>query len=406
MAKRELKKMTKVERMFKILEYLKWNTDREHPIKQSEMRRDSTISEYLGDKETFNRLIKDLAGAMNSGEFGYKQEEEWKLYFRDFKRYYDEQEAEWNGDEEGDDEEEEYTRRSMRIQGLYYNRTFSYEEINSLIEGVLASRTLDTRTAGALIEKIEKNLTTKFYKKGPQQIFKIREPQLADRKLLRENLLMIQKAIDHDVRISFHFNGYTCEKKLERVGEEKYEVSPYYIVVSGGRYYLFACMEIQRKGKALKNMSIWRIDLMTDMEIPNAKDELGIYGLPRVPKREVENLPQEWNEDFQLKHLNMSFDKPEMITLRIKSRKKEGDPTKRERPDYTFLYDWFGNNFRYIRTEKEAPYDDIVRVECSPYGMVNWALQYSDRVEVLAPESVRERVIEKIRNLKGKYGVE
>lgn len=36
--------------------------------------------------------------------------------------------------------------------------------------------------------------------------------------------------------------------------------------------------------------------------------------------------------------------------------------------------------------------------------MVNWAFQYSDRVEVLAPESVRERVIEKIRNLKEMYG--
>ena len=143
---------------------------------------------------------------------------------------------------------------------------------------------------------------------------------------------------------------------------------------------------------------------MTDMEIPNTGEKPGSYGIPRVPKRAVENLPQEWSEDFHLKHLNMSFDKPVRITLRIKSRKREGDPPGRIRPDYTFLHDWFGDNFRYIYTEKEAPYDDIVHVECSPFGMVNWALQYSDRVEVLAPKSVRERVIEKIRNLKETYG--
>lgn len=235
--------------MFKILEYLKKNTDREHPVRQSDMRNDPEISEYLGDKET-------------------------------------------------------YTRRSMRIHGLYYNRTFSYEEINSLIEGVLASKTLDTRSANALIKKIEENLTTKFYKKEPKQIFKIQEPQLADRELLRENLLVIQKAIEHHVCVCFYFNGYTYQKKLEHVRKEKYEI----------------------------------------------------------------------------------------------------DPSGRIRPDYNFLHDWFGDNFRYIRTEKEAPYDDIVHVECSPFGMVNWAFQYSDRVEVLAPESVQERVIEKIRNLKEMYG--
>ena len=85
MAKRELKKASKVERMFKILEYLKKNTDREHPVRQSDMRNDPEISEYLGDKET-------------------------------------------------------YTRRSMRIHGLYYNRTFSYEDPDIRLDGEGAGR--------------------------------------------------------------------------------------------------------------------------------------------------------------------------------------------------------------------------------------------------------------------------
>lgn len=76
------------------------------------------------------------------------------------------------------------------------------------------------------------------------------------------------------------------------------------------------------------------------------------------------------------------------------------------RADYTFLHDWFGDKFRYVGTEKSAPYDDIVEVKCSPFAMVNWALQYSGRVEVTAPEDVRNRVIEKIRMLNDKYGVE
>lgn len=61
---------------------------------------------------------------------------------------------------------------------------------------------------------------------------------------------------------------------------------------------------------------------MTEIEIPGINEELGLYGSPRIPKRDVEDLPMEWSEDFQLKHLYMSFGKPTWITLRIKSEKK------------------------------------------------------------------------------------
>lgn len=407
MGKRKLSKAARFERMFKIWEYLKKNTDAEHPTTQAQMRKSLEVSEFIGDKETFNRLIKDMARTMNSDEFGYKQESDWRIYFHDFKKYYGD-DAEDYGEEAdfgSDAEYDEFADQTMHIDGLYYNRTFSYDEINSMIEGILAAKTLDTKSAGRLIEKVEQNLTTKFYKKGAKQICKVMEPELADREQLRINLLTIQKAIDNNVQISFRFNGYTYQKKLEPIRDRKDIVSPYYIVASSGRYYLLACKEVVIKGEAVKNMSIWRIDLMTDIEIPGVNEELEIKGYPRIPKKDVDNLPPEWTEDFQMKHLNMSYDKPIWITLKIKSPKKEDDPTRRIRADYTFLHDWFGNKFKYVQTEKTAPYDDIVKVECSPFAMVYWALQYSDRVEVVAPEDVRNDVIEKIRNLNVKYGL-
>lgn len=403
MSKEKAKKSVGFERVYKIWEYLKRNTDSEHPTTQAEMRKDQDLSALMGHKDTFNSLIKNMASVMNSDEYGYKPEEEWKIYFHDFKRYYDKLDSQIEENESDDDDDKEDVMSNMHLRGLYYNRTFSYDEINSLIEGVLAAKTIGTKTANCLIEKIENKLTTKFYKRGPKQICKVMEPELADRELLRKNLLTLQKAIDHNAQVSFCFNGYTYRKKLELVREEKYTLSPYYIVASGGRYYLLACMSINRSGKAQKDMSIWRIDLMTDIEIPGINEKLGLYGKPRIPKREVEGLPMEWSDDFQLKHIHMSFDKPVWITLRIKSEKRADDPTRRVRPDYTFLHDWFGDNFKYKYSEKEAPYDDIVEVECSPYGMVNWALQYSDRVEVLEPQDVRNAVIAKVKNLNEKY---
>jgi predicted DNA-binding transcriptional regulator YafY len=396
MAQRESMKPTKYERSYKILEYLMRNSDEQHTVSQADLRKVPELEPYMGNKETSNDTIVNMAMAMNFDEDGVKPEEEWKIVFQEFKKKYhnkiDEDEIEYD---EIDDLNESVPR--MPIRGLYYRHTFSYDEINSLIESVLFSKTLDTQTAHTLMDKIENNLTTKFYRRGAKRICKIQEPVLQDKERMRENLLTIQQAIDDHVKISFRFNGYNWKKELQPVRDKKDVVSPYYIVANGGRYYLLACMK--------RNMSIWRIDLMTEIEIPERNEQKGKKGIPVLRKQEVENLPMEWSEDFQLSHLNMAFDEPVWIKLKIKSPKREDDPTKRERVDYTFMHDWFGDTFQFVETEREVPYDDIVRVKCSPYAMVNWALQYSDRVEVLTPVSVREAVIEKIRNLNEKYNI-
>lgn len=149
MGKRILSKASRFERMFKIWEYLKNNTDKDHPTTQAKMRKSPEVSEFIGDKETFNRLIKDMAHTMNSDEFGYKQKNDWKIYFRDFEKYYgDNAEAfDEKAEFDSDVEYEGFTGQSMHINGLYYNRTFSYDEINSIIEGILATKTLDTKSA-------------------------------------------------------------------------------------------------------------------------------------------------------------------------------------------------------------------------------------------------------------------
>ena len=67
---RNNKSITKVERMYKIWEYLHRNTDGKHPTTQAKMRKDPAVSEYIGDKQTFNRLIKDMANIMNLDENG------------------------------------------------------------------------------------------------------------------------------------------------------------------------------------------------------------------------------------------------------------------------------------------------------------------------------------------------
>lgn len=382
MAERNSNKPSKYERSYRILEYLKKNTDQEHKVKQSDLRKIEYLKQYIGNKETFNDTIVNMANAMNSdSNERINPEEEWRIVFDAFAKRY--------GSEGTEEEDEEGTQR-MPIRGLYYNHIFSYDEINSLIEGILFSKTMTPEDGKKLIEKIESHLTTKFYPKGAKQICRVNEPQLTDKGRIRENLKMIQQAIDERVQISFRFCGYNRRKELEPVREEKDTVSPYYLVANGGKYYLLACKEMRINEELIRKMSIWRVDLMGEMEIPGRDEKLGIPGIPALKKEKVKHLPKQWSEDFHLSHLNMAFDEPVKIRLKI--------ARVREKADYTFLHDWFGDTFRFVGKS------DIVEVKCSPFAMVNWALQYSDRVEVLEPESIRQQVAEKVRRLYEKYG--
>lgn len=397
----------KFERTYKLLEYLKKNTDSEHPTTRAGIFKDDTMKEYVHDKGTFNRTIKEMARTLNADEdAGYKPESEWKIVFDDFKKRYGDEIDETELDTEDLDVDFDEDK-NMRMEGLYYQRTFSYDEINDLIDGIWANRTLDSKSAEKLSQKVEEHLTTKFYKRGPKQICKIQEPQLVDKALLKENLWLIQKAIDNNVQISFQFNGYTLQKSLAPVRHKRDLVSPYYIVADGGRYYLLACKKVTKyDGTEEKAMSVWRIDLMTDVEIPMDKKKSQIQGIKRIPKRDVKNLPFDWSEDFQLSHMNMAYDEPIDIKLRVSEPDWADNPKKDARAGYTFLHDYFGETFRHVKKEKTEPFGDIVSVKCSPYAMANWALQFSDRVEILEPKEVRDEVIKKVQRLNEKYGMQ
>lgn len=366
--------MTIFERDYNIFEYLRKYTDKDHATSQRIMKKDPRICDYLGKHiSTFNQLIKDMAGALNGDE-----ESSWRIIYDDYIRQY------------RDFEE----LNSIHIKNLYYNHVFSYEEIDNLIEGVLFSKTIDSQAKRELIDKIKENLTSKYYKEKARGICTVYEPALVDNIQLRENLQIISKAIADKVQITFGFYGYNKDKELEKVRMLE-NISPYYIVANTGKYYLFAC-----NGKEYNNaygVSIYRVDLMQNISIPKRNEKLGIAGKPAIEKRNVSDLPLRWKEDFQLEHLYMSWDKPINILLKV-SRMQE----KWGNAGYTFLYDYFGKNFNVVEEKDDYA---LVKVKCSPFGMVNWALQYTDRVEVLEPLSVRKQIVNKIKNLNKKYEV-
>lgn len=385
-----MRNLNKQERVIKFLDYLKKNTDIDHTIKPEDIRKAFTVQGLnIGNSKTLHDFIIELADAFNLDKDEIiLPKADWRIVFDDYVEAYSD-----NADSQS---EKDY----LHIKNLYYNPEFSYEDIDALVEAIRFSRTMEPDRADKLIDILENNFASKYYKQSPRHICKVYEAPVCESETLKENLSIIQEAIDDNVQIEYSFNGYTRDNKLAPIGDYTRKASPYYLISDNGKYYLIAANE--RHGSAY----IIRVDLMSEVTIPRSKDGKG--GIKRIPKKTVKGLPQYWQSDYPywesdypLTHYQMSYDAPEYIDLRIHNPKDEDG--KSIDPEYTFLHDAFGDNFFFTGTDKEDQNYDIVQVKCSPFGMVNFALQYSSKVEVLEPPHVREKVKERVAELKKKY---
>lgn len=371
-------KASQMERTIHFLDYLKMHTD-DNNVATLDMIRDYYDNEryglhHFGDRNTMPSFAKKLCRLINDG--------------KDTKKEY---RVLMNAD----------SPISKKVRGdvknVYYNQPYSYEEMDLVIEAIRFSKTLDTQTAENLITKLKQNMTSEHYKDEMGAMYKVKELNLGDKKLIRDNIQMINQAISRSVKIEFYFNGYDNRKNLVPATTYKYEVTPFYIVAYAGRYYMIASM--------YKSMSIWRIDLMTGVDIPKGDTVTTRNGFKGDVMREVKRLPQKWEDDFLYKHLNMSYDEPVPVKLRIRGRRNKRNEEERYAVDYTFLYDWFGDSFT-VDHRHSTKMEAIVVLECSPFGMAHWAMQYSDQVEVLEPLEIRNKVKELLRDAVKRYGIE
>ncbi len=356
-------KMNSYERILRLLEYLKRNT-------------------HSGKTASFNSIKEECDENSKEGKYDITGSEK---TFREMIRAMDNV---LNDDRQLSDRRIVYGNPNEPCEGqkmtnIFYQAPLSEEDVFLLEQGVFSVPDLSRAEADRLLDKID-DIAGAVTGTGRKNIIqKTREPVLQDNKAIDDNLKKIKKAIIDEKRIRFSFNGYGADKKLEAVGS--YVVSPYYIAAYSGRFYLIGAAD------GYASYSIWRIDLMTDVSVDESL---------MVPLQNIVNLRDELAlsggiEGFLQQHIHMSFDAPEKITLKIKR--------VRQIADFTFLHDWFGDCFEIKESEPQNDGYDIVAVRCSPFGLVNWALQYSDRVEVLSPPSVREAVVEKIKNLQKKY---
>jgi len=260
--------------------------------------------------------------------------------------------------------------------GWYLNRAFSDAELRLLIDSVLSSGHVAPAQSRELIGKLAAQSSVYFR----AHVKHIQTPPARNDlgKQLFYTIEVLDEAVSQGKKVRFCYAALDIRRQVylrpdEQGRPKQYDVSPYQMAASNGRYYLIGNMEPH------DNVVHFRLDRIR---------EIALLDEPVKPIKEVRGLEHGL-------HL------PQHMAEHIYMFSGESVPVKllagREILDDVF--DWFGPEARV--TERDGAL--LVRARVNENAMFCWALQYGPHAEVLEPKGLRERLAKAAREMAEKY---
>jgi predicted DNA-binding transcriptional regulator YafY len=117
------------------------------------------------------------------------------------------------------------------------SREFDDSELRILIDSVLFSKSISTRQAKGLIQKL-RGLASNYFNAKVSHVSNLPDLNRTDNKQAMYALDTLNDAISEKKKISFIYNYIGTDFKLHPRRERHYIVNPYQIVANNGRFYL------------------------------------------------------------------------------------------------------------------------------------------------------------------------
>lgn len=253
-------------------------------------------------------------------------------------------------------------------------RPFEEDDLRLMIDSILFSKSIPTKKARSLIDKI-KSLGSRNFDPKVKYVFNLPELNRTDNKSVPYTMDAIERAIDKNRKIRFIYNEISTERwngryVLKPKRKEPYIVNPYRVVANNGRFYLIGNMDDH------DNLIHFRIDRMTETSVIEEKAR---------SKDEIEELQDGFSlPKHMAEHVYMFSGRSVPITVRT------------EKWMMSELVDWFGNDISILKKEEDSI---IVKFMCNEQAAHFWALQYSENIEVLEPQDLREQLLEDAKRM-------
>lgn len=258
--------------------------------------------------------------------------------------------------------------------GVYLDeRLFEISELRMLIDSVLSSRYIDKKHSEDLIKKLL-DLGGKYFKDSTHHLYFNKSWTKSDNTTVFLNIEILNEAIDKGLQVSFVYNRYNEKKALVPTSETPFLVNPYQLLLHNQRYYL-VCNPDGRD-------DIWylRLDRMTEPTLTQTDSK------PLKAVTGCENGLKLSQIDERLPY--MFGGKMEKITLSC------------DKSIINDLIDWFGKDV-IIKDGQDGKI--TVELQSNAEGMLYWALQYGNYVEILSPNRLRENVKQSIIKMYNTY---
>lgn len=255
----------------------------------------------------------------------------------------------------------EYDISKYKENGKGYflrDRMFEASEISMLSDMIVNFKFLDIKYKKDIDRKLQSLLSV--YKRKEYKDLTDTNPETIREIFL--NIEILQEAISNKRKVSFVYLQYDLNKKLVPRKNELYVVNPFDLIVKNSKYYLICSKD------PYTNISFYRLDLIKNIKI---LEESSLEIKDEDIKKQIENSIYAFTGS------------PEKIILRCKN----------EVIDY--LIEEFGNN---INIKKEDEEFFTAEFNGPTKGLVYWALQFLEYVEVVEPINVREEIIRILNN--------
>lgn len=242
-------------------------------------------------------------------------------------------------------------------------RDFEEGELLYLIDAIYSSRSMPTKYARDLANKLTKNFSI-YEKKKFNHLEKIDDGVRTDNKQLFLNIEILNDAIENGKKVKFQYGAYDFNKVLKPKKDGKvYKVNPYYLVNNHGKYYLVC------NNDKYDNIGNYKIDNILNIKI---LDE---------DIKQLKSLPGQ--NDFSIKkylseHIYMMAGKSISAKLKILDEERVND-----------VVDWFGKDI-YLKKDSEGNSNVLLNV--NEDALIFWAMQYGKSVEVLEPQETRAKI--------------
>lgn len=250
----------------------------------------------------------------------------------------------------------------------YYliDRPFDTADVRLLTDAVCSFEYISKKQTDELVAKLQAMLPVHERKRYITTNI-LRTDKKSPNSQIFLNIELLDQAINEKKKVSFIYTDYDYNKKLVPRRPEPYIANPYAMIVESEHYYLVMIKEGQTEP------SFYRIDMMKDLTILD--EEISI-------SRKDADLGN------AKKVVYAHAGKPEQIRLRC------------DKKALRYCLERFGLDIMIIPSQDGESFEAVFKA--APSGILYWALQQIEHVEVLAPEELRNQVIAAIRSNKYK----